>query len=113
MARKYSTKRGTIIWPLSMFFTLIDKAPINDYCLYMMNDPNWEKTRTNRHRMYLQELGLKLIQRKVQDWAKNVSGLKTNVVIAMENILSIKINPILLKELQVSLVKRDATSAHK
>ncbi|KAJ4429762.1 hypothetical protein ANN_21966 [Periplaneta americana] len=93
MARKYSTKRGTRRWPLSVFFTLIDIAAINGYCLYLMNDPNWEKTRTNRHRIYLQELGLKLIERKVQDRAKNVSGLKNNVVIAMENILSIKIKP--------------------
>ncbi|KAJ4437784.1 hypothetical protein ANN_13722 [Periplaneta americana] len=93
MARKYSTKRGTRRWPLSVFFTLIDIAAINGYCLYLMNDPNWEKTRTNRHRIYLQELGLKLIERKVQDRAKNVSGLKNNAVIAMENILSIKIKP--------------------
>ncbi|KAJ4429107.1 hypothetical protein ANN_26108 [Periplaneta americana] len=44
-ARKYSTKRGTRRWPLSVFFTLIDM--------------------TNRHRIYLQELGLKLIERRV------------------------------------------------
>ncbi|KAJ4426216.1 hypothetical protein ANN_27027 [Periplaneta americana] len=79
--------------PVTLVSYVTHIAAINGYCLYLMNDPSWEKTRTNRHRMYLQELGLKLIERKVQDRAKNVSGLKNNVVITMENILSIKIKP--------------------
>lgn len=87
MTRAYSTKRSTRRRPLSVFFTLLDIVGLNAYSLVLMNDPNWERSKQNRHRIYLQELGLKLIENQVENRARNVHGLTTSIVISMERVL--------------------------
>lgn len=91
MARKYSTKRSTRRWPLSLFYTLIDIACINAYSLYIQNYQDWNKAKTNRRRIYLQELGLQLIKPYVANRSKNLIGLQKPVVMAMESILGCKL----------------------
>lgn len=39
MTRKFTTKRCTRRWPLSVFFTLLDIAGVNGYSLYLMIKP--------------------------------------------------------------------------
>ncbi|KAJ4437525.1 hypothetical protein ANN_17670 [Periplaneta americana] len=87
MARMYITKRGTRRWPLSVFYTLIDIACINSYTLYIMTFPDWYKKKTNRPRVYLQELGLQLLKPNVEHGAATIIGLQNNVIISMEAIL--------------------------
>ena len=92
MARKYTTKRSTQRWPLSMFHTLIDIACINAYTLYILNFPEWNKTKNSRRRLYLQQLGLQLIKPNVKRRTENLVGLQHNVVSSMEAVLGKKLS---------------------
>lgn len=91
MARKYTTKRGTRRWPLSLFYTLIDIVCINSFSLYTLNYPEWNKTKTNRRRIYLQNLGLELIRPNALHRSKNLDGLQKPVIAALESILGWKL----------------------
>lgn len=87
MARRFSTKRGTRRWPLSMFYTLLDIVGINAYSIFIQNHPNWNDKKTNRRRLFLQELGLQLIKPHIEERAKNINGLQNHVLMAIENVL--------------------------
>lgn len=91
MARKYTSKRSTRRWPLSVFFTLLDIASINAYTLFILNCPQWNKNKSNRRRLFLQELGLALTLPLIERRAENLNGLRNFVVHALENILQRKL----------------------
>ncbi|KAJ4447390.1 hypothetical protein ANN_09396 [Periplaneta americana] len=91
MVRKYSTKRATRRWPVSIFYTLVDIAALNGYTTFILNFPDWNKKKPNQRRLYLQELGLKLITPYIEERARNVAGLQKCVISAMEGILKRKI----------------------
>ncbi|KAJ4435065.1 hypothetical protein ANN_23639 [Periplaneta americana] len=91
MVRKYSTKRATRRWPVSIFYTLVDIAALNGYTTFILNFPDWNKKKPNQRRLYLQELGLKLITPYTEERARNVTGLQKCVISAMEGILKRKI----------------------
>ncbi|KAJ4427179.1 hypothetical protein ANN_24795 [Periplaneta americana] len=91
MVRKYSTKRTTRRWPVSIFYTLLDIAALNGYTIFILNFPHWNKKKPNQRRLYLQELGLKLITPYIEKRARNVTGLQKCVISAMEGILKRKI----------------------
>ncbi|KAJ4427180.1 hypothetical protein ANN_24796 [Periplaneta americana] len=91
MVRKYSTKRTTRRWPVSIFYTLLDIAALNGYTIFILNFPDWNKKKPNQRRLYLQELGLKLITPYIEKLARNVTGLQKCVISAMEGILKRKI----------------------
>ncbi|KAJ4425420.1 hypothetical protein ANN_28035 [Periplaneta americana] len=91
MVCKYSTKRATRRWPVSIFYTLVDIAALNGYTTFILNFPDWNKKKPNQRRLYLQELGLKLITPYAEERARNVIGLQKCVISAMEGILKRKI----------------------
>ncbi|KAJ4434967.1 hypothetical protein ANN_23539 [Periplaneta americana] len=91
MVRKYSTKRATRRWPVSIFYTLLDIAALNGYTTFILNFPDWNKKKPNQRRLHLQELGLKLITPYIEERARNVTGLQKCVISAMEGILKRKI----------------------
>lgn len=91
MARKYTVKRSTQRWPLTVFYTLIDIMCINAYSIYILNNPEWNKTKTGRRRIFLQTLGLDLIKPHVRKRCTNLHGLQNNILIAMEQVLGEKV----------------------
>lgn len=91
MARKYTCKRSTRRWPLSVFFTLLDIAAINAYSLFILNFPHWNENKSNRRRLFLQELGLALTIPLIERRAERLNGLQNFVLHAMENILERKL----------------------
>ncbi|KAJ4450371.1 hypothetical protein ANN_01792 [Periplaneta americana] len=91
MVRKYSTKRATRRWPVSIFYTLVDIAALNGYTTFILNFPDWNKKKPNQRRLYLHELGLKLVTPYIEERARNVTGLQKCVISAMEGIMKRKI----------------------
>ena len=78
---------------MSAFCTLIDIAALNGFSLFIQNFPVWNTKRSNRRRLYLQELDLELVRPQVENRLKNTIGLQNNILMAMEGVLDRKIQP--------------------
>lgn len=88
MARKFTSKGSTKRWLLSLFYIINNIVGINAYSLYLLNDPEWNKAKHKRMRMFLQKLGLELIKLNVKRRSQNISGLHKHIVMSMEHVLS-------------------------
>ena len=53
----------------------------------------WKTKRSNRRRLYLQELGLELVRPQVENRSKNTMGLQNNTLMAMEGVLDRNTQP--------------------
>lgn len=113
MARKYSTKRSTRRWPISIFYTLLDIAALNAYSLYLLNYPEWNSKKHNRRRIFLQELASALIQPNVERRAENINGLQTYVIVAIENILKRKVSRPTMEPAAEKNIKRRCYSCYE
>ncbi|XP_070607652.1 piggyBac transposable element-derived protein 4-like, partial [Erythrolamprus reginae] len=58
----YTCKRKTNRWPMIMFYNIIDVSAYNSFVLWSDIDPNWNKKRLHKRRLFLEELGMSLIQ---------------------------------------------------
>lgn len=91
MARQYTTKRSSQRWPLSVFYSLLDIICINAFSVFTLNHPEWNKTRRNRRRLFLRNLGKELINQNVEERAKHITGLQKHVVRSIESVLQCKL----------------------
>lgn len=62
----YSCKRRTLCWPLVIFFNILDISAYNAFVIWMALNPNWNKAKLQRRRLFLQELGKELIKPHIQ-----------------------------------------------
>ena len=90
---KYSTKRRTNRWPLSLFFNIIDVSAVAAFVIYM--EHNQKFTSTNRRRKFLKDLSLELCKANIEERAQNpiVTG-KVFVRTAMQEVLGREIRPL-------------------
>ncbi|XP_026189546.1 serine/arginine repetitive matrix protein 1 isoform X2 [Mastacembelus armatus] len=61
MIATYSCRRRTRRWPLALFFNLLDISALNSYIVWMAINPEWHQGKSHKRRLFLEELGKKLI----------------------------------------------------
>lgn len=60
MSKNYSTKLTTKRWPLAVFCNILDLSLINSFILHKLVDPEWNRNKNYRRRLYLIELASQL-----------------------------------------------------
>lgn len=60
MCHQYSVRRSTKRWPLCVFYGMIDIATINALIVRNEKNSHWNKNKTHRRRLFLEELGKSL-----------------------------------------------------
>ena len=58
----YRSKRQTKRWPMALFDNIVDVSAYNAFVLWNIVQPNWKGKATFKRRIFLQELGLALVQ---------------------------------------------------
>nr|XP_033504757.1 piggyBac transposable element-derived protein 4-like [Epinephelus lanceolatus] len=66
----YSCKRKTNRWPQALFFNMLDVSGYNAYVIFTAVDPAWNKGKTFRRRLFLEELGNSLVSAAMQRRAR-------------------------------------------
>ncbi|XP_026150656.1 M-phase phosphoprotein 8 isoform X3 [Mastacembelus armatus] len=61
MISTYSCRRKTKRWPLALFFNMLDISAFNAYIVWTAIHPGWHQRTSHRRRLFLHELGKKLI----------------------------------------------------
>lgn len=61
MISTYSCRRKTRQWPLALFFNMMDISALNAYIVWTAIDPAWHQGMSHRRRLFLEELGKKLV----------------------------------------------------
>lgn len=61
MVATYSCRRKTRRWPLALFFNMLDISALNAYIVWTAIDPTWNRGKSHRRRLFLEELGKKMI----------------------------------------------------
>nr|XP_005172805.1 dual specificity protein phosphatase 26 isoform X1 [Danio rerio]XP_005172806.1 dual specificity protein phosphatase 26 isoform X1 [Danio rerio] len=62
----YTCQRKTLHWPMVIFFNMLDVSAYNAFVLWMDLNPSWEAQKTNRRRIFLQDLGRALVTPHLQ-----------------------------------------------
>jgi len=57
MRHKYSVRRGTKRWPLCVFYNMLDIAALNALVIWKEKNPDWNKNKRFKRRLFLEELG--------------------------------------------------------
>jgi hypothetical protein len=60
MCHQYSVRRSTKLWPLCVFYGMIDIATINVLIIWNEKNPHWNNNKTYRRHLFLEELGKSL-----------------------------------------------------
>lgn len=61
----YTCKRKTNRWPMVIFYNILDVSAYNSYILWIQINPDWNRKKLTKRRVYLEELGLSLISEYV------------------------------------------------
>ncbi|XP_071390069.1 piggyBac transposable element-derived protein 4-like [Centroberyx affinis] len=62
----YSCKRRTLRWPLVIFFDILDISAYNAFVIWMALNPEWNRGKLQRRRLFLEELGKALMRPQIQ-----------------------------------------------
>ena len=62
LCHSYSVQKRTKRWPLAYFYNCLNVAGINAQVVYMAKFPDWEAGKSHRRRLFLQNLGMLLLQ---------------------------------------------------
>lgn len=62
----YSCKRRTLRWPLVIFFNILDISAYNAFVIWMALNPDWNRGKLQRRRLFLEELGKALVRPQIQ-----------------------------------------------
>lgn len=79
MCHKYSVKRGKRLWPLCVFYGMIDAAAINVLILWKKKNPNWNANKKYKRRLFLEELGTLLTSYLLDFRSKTSSTLHKDI----------------------------------
>ena len=83
LCHEYSVKRGTRRWPLCVFFGILDICGINTMVIWKCKNPNWNKDKPYKRRLFIEELGMQLISEYLSYRASNPTGLQSHIRAAM------------------------------
>ncbi|XP_056269742.1 uncharacterized protein LOC130193292 [Pseudoliparis swirei] len=61
----YSCKRRTLRWPLVIFFDMLDISAYNAFVIWMALNPEWNRGKLQRRRLFLEELGKALVKPQI------------------------------------------------
>lgn len=86
MVKEYSSSRNTKRWPLVAFFNFIDIGGINAFVLYVDKYDDYEKGKSFRRRLFLQDLGLELVTPFIQSRPRQ--GLHKHIQTAIDMVLT-------------------------
>ncbi|XP_070300249.1 piggyBac transposable element-derived protein 4-like [Salvelinus sp. IW2-2015] len=59
-------KRRTLRWPLVIFFNILDISAYNTFVIWMALNPDWNRGKLQRRRLFLEELGKALVRPEIQ-----------------------------------------------
>ncbi|KAL1020716.1 hypothetical protein UPYG_G00003720 [Umbra pygmaea] len=62
----YSCKRRTLRWPLVIFFDILDVSAYNAFVIWMALNPEWNRMKLQRRRLFFEELGKTLVRPQIQ-----------------------------------------------
>ncbi|XP_071396353.1 piggyBac transposable element-derived protein 4-like [Centroberyx affinis] len=57
----YSCRRRTCRWPLVLFYNMLDVSAYNAFVLWTAVDPSWNRAKTFKRRLFMEELGKMLV----------------------------------------------------
>ncbi|XP_070604145.1 NADH dehydrogenase (ubiquinone) complex I, assembly factor 6 isoform X1 [Erythrolamprus reginae] len=58
----YTCKCKTNRWPMIMFYNILDVSAYNAFVLWREIDPNWNRSKLHKRRMFIEELGKSLVR---------------------------------------------------
>lgn len=58
---RYSCKRSTCRWPMAIFYNMLDVSAYNAFVVWTEVNPLWNKGKSFRRRLFLEELGSALV----------------------------------------------------
>ena len=62
LCHNYSVQRRTKRWPLAYFYNTLNLSGVNSQVIYEAKFPEWEAGKKHRRRLYIENLGMKLLQ---------------------------------------------------
>lgn len=62
----YSCKRKTLRWPLVIFFNMLDISAYNAFVIWLALNPNWNRGKLQKRRLFLEQLGKALVRPQIQ-----------------------------------------------
>lgn len=74
LVSQYTVKRKTNRWPRAVFANMIDISALNAYILWCETNPEWNEHKLHKRRIFLQELGLELIQGLIDNRKRQPQG---------------------------------------
>jgi hypothetical protein len=78
----YTVRRINRRWPMQVFYNMIDIAAINSMTIWLCQNSEWNKGRTNTRRMFLSQLSMALTDSQNQRRSQQ-SRLKPKVKLAL------------------------------
>ncbi|XP_031327398.1 piggyBac transposable element-derived protein 4-like [Photinus pyralis] len=66
MIAEYTCNRQSKRWPATLFMNIIDIAAVNAFVMWVHLNPEWERQYLDKRRMFLLELGKRLVQPHLQ-----------------------------------------------
>ena len=76
LCHSYSVQRKTKRWPLACFYNLLNLTCINAFVIFMNSFPNWNRSKLNRRRLFLLELGMSLVKPTITMRARCSVGIQ-------------------------------------
>ena len=83
LCHSYSVQRKSKRWPLAYFMNNINLAGINAFICFLNSFPGWNKGKLNKRRLYLCQLGEKLVQPVIHKRSQNLVGIGKSIQEAM------------------------------
>lgn len=68
MVATYTCKRKVNRWPMAVFCNMLDVSALNAFVTFIALFPNWKNSKTNhniRRRLFIEELGLNLVEKQI------------------------------------------------
>lgn len=111
MARRYTTQRRTLRWPLAFFFNMLDISSLAAYLIFYENNSNVPK-KTNQRRLFLRELSEELAKPTIEARMTNQQVIRNYTTkIAIESVIGREMEP--SQATPTSSFERDASGRKK
>ena len=84
MTRIYTCKRKINRWPMIVFFNAIDCAAVASYVTWTTKNPDWNRGKNFKRRLFLKELGTQLIEPALRYREANLQAMRLHVKLAFK-----------------------------
>ncbi|XP_044133740.1 piggyBac transposable element-derived protein 4-like [Bufo gargarizans] len=66
LSATYTCQRMTRIWPMAVFYNILDVSAYNAFVLWTHIHPGWNTQKNNKRRIFLEELGSSLVKAHIE-----------------------------------------------